>query len=276
MTDLFAYDPSAPLAITGVVRIARRRHSADIRYPSPVTGKPIGAYRVTPPPGDAPHPAILYVHWYEPSAPNSNRTQFLDEAETMAREYGVESLLVETMWSQPDWYRAGRSLASDYDDAIRQVIELRRGLDVLLSQPGIDPARVAYVGHDFGAMYGALLSAVDRRAKAFVFVAGASNFNNWMLFGVPPDQPGLDDYKARMEPLAPARFVARTAPAAILFQFGSEDFYTPEADYTAFFNTASEPKDVRVYPSEHAMDSDAIRADRIAFLVSQLGLKARS
>lgn len=275
MNDLFAYDQSAPLDITEVSAEARGGVTVtDIAYPSPVTGKPIGAYRVIPP-GVHPFPAILYVHWYEPSSPTSNRTQFLDEAVGMAQHYGVESLLVETMWSSPDWYRRGRSLDTDYDDAIRQVIELRRGLDVLLAQPNIDPTRIAYVGHDFGAMYGALLSAVEDRAKAYVFIAGASNFNQWMLFGMPLDQPGLDDYKARMDALAPARFVAQTAPAAIQFQFGSRDFYTPQEDYLAFYNAASDPKELHIYDAEHAMDADVIRADRVAFLVAQLGLEAR-
>jgi dienelactone hydrolase len=215
------------------------------------------------------------VHWLEPHEPTSNRTEFLAEAMTMAKDYGVVSLLVETMWSDPNWYRQGRTLDSDHDDAIRQVVELRRGLDVLLAQPNIDAGKIAYVGHDFGAMYGALMSAEDRRAKAYVFIAGASDFNQWMLFGVPDDQPGLAEYKARMEALAPSRFVERTAPAAILFQFGSEDFYTPQDDYMAFYNAASAPKELQVYESEHAMDSAEIQANRVRFLAAQLGLSAK-
>ncbi|MCC6805652.1 MAG: hypothetical protein IT319_22410 [Anaerolineae bacterium] len=274
MQTLFAYDQSAPLDVTEVASETRGDVSVrDIRYPSPATGDAIAAYRVVPP-GSAPHPAILYVHWLEDGAPNSNRTQFVDEAVWMAQQYGVEALLVETMWAAPGWYRHGRSLDTDYDDAIRTVIELRRGLDVLLAQPNVDPARVAYVGHDFGAMYGSLLSAVEDRVQAYVFIAGASSFNRWMLFGVPPEQPGLDDYKARMEALAPARFVAQTAPAAIQFQFGSRDFYTPQDDFLAFYNAASDPKELHVYESEHAMDAPAIRADRIRFLVGQLVLES--
>lgn len=274
MNELFAYDQNAPLNVTETASEMRGDVAVrDIRYPSPATQTAIAAYRVVPP-GGALHPAILYVHWYEPEAPNSNRTQFLDEAVGLAQHDGVESLLVETMWSQPTWYREGRTLAGDYDDAIRQVIELRRGLDVLLAQPGVDSARVAYVGHDFGAMYGSLLSGVEDRVKAYTFIAGASNFNRWMLFGVPSDQPGLDDYRARMDRLAPARFVAQTAPAAIQFQFGSHDFYTPQDDFLAFYNAASDPKELHVYEAEHAMDASAIRADRIRFLAGQLRLGA--
>ena len=243
----------------------------DIHYPSPVTGKPIAAYLVMPS-GEEFAPGILYAHWFERGAPNSNRTQFVDEAVHMAAQYGVMSLHVETMWSDPDWYTQGRSLASDYDDAARQVIELRHGLDVLLAQPKVNPSRIAYVGHDFGGMYGALLSGVDERPKAYVFIAAASNFNQWMLFGVPDDQPGLTEYKAKMDTIAPTVFVAQTASASIMFQFGSHDFYTPQEDYMAFYNAASDPKQLHVYEAEHAMDSPEIRANRITFLVQELGL----
>jgi cephalosporin-C deacetylase-like acetyl esterase len=175
-----------------------------------------------------------------------------------------------------DLVSEGRGLDTDYDDAIHQVIELRRGLDVLLAQPQLDADRIAYVGHDFGAMYGSLLSAVDHRARAYVFIAGASDFNNWMLFGVKEDKSMIDAYKAKMEPLAPAHFVAHTAPAAVLFQFGTEDGYTPAEDIDAFYNAASEPKAIERYKSDHPMELPEIQADRLAFLREQLGLKSAS
>lgn len=271
---LFDYDSSAPLNVQDAAPATERDGVTirDITYDSPGSDMPIAAYLVVPP-GDEPHPAILYTHWYERGAPNANRTQFVDEAVTMAAQYGVMSLHVETMWSDPDWYTDGRTLDSDYGDAIHQVINFRRGLDVLLAQPNVDARRVAYVGHDFGAMYGALMSGVEDRVSAYVFIAGASDFNQWMLFGVDEAAtPGIDAYKAKMATIAPTVFVAQTAPASILFQFGSEDFYTPQEDYLAFYNAASSPKELGVYESEHPMEAEEIRANRITFLVDRLGL----
>src|SRR5690606_20920585 len=37
--------------------------------------------------------AILFLHWFDPEAPDGNRTQFLDEAVGLAREHGVVSIL---------------------------------------------------------------------------------------------------------------------------------------------------------------------------------------
>ncbi|MBZ0280159.1 MAG: hypothetical protein K8L97_05430 [Anaerolineae bacterium] len=272
LTAMFDYDQSAPLVITEASTETQMEDVTvkDIAYPSPVTGDPITAYLVVPP-GEGPFPGVLYVHWYEPSSPTSNRTQFLEEAVSLAKTDGVMSLLVSTMWSEPTWYQQGRSLESDYDDAIRQVIELRRGLDVLLAQPNIDAERVMYVGHDFGGMYGSLLAGVDHRAKAYVIIAAASNFNQWMLFGVAEDTAGLAEYKAHMDEIAPTRFIAQ-AGAPVLFQMGTEDFYTPQDDVDAFFAAAVEPKTLKVYKTEHAMALDEIREDRLSFVREQLGL----
>src|SRR4051794_20527841 len=67
---------------------------------------PYGQRRVAElvgPDGPGPHAAILYVHWYEPESPDSNRTQFHDEAVELAKR-GAVSLLIETMWSDRDWF----------------------------------------------------------------------------------------------------------------------------------------------------------------------------
>jgi cephalosporin-C deacetylase-like acetyl esterase len=272
VVEMFDYDQNAPLNVEEVSSEMRGEVAVkDITYTSPVDGRAITAYLVVPP-GEGPFPGVLYVHWYEPSSPTSNRTQFVDEAVMLAEEYGVISLLPETMWSEPSWYQEGRTLDSDYDDAIKQVVELRRALHVLLAQPGVDSERVAYVGHDFGAMYGSVMAGVDQRPRAYVLIAGASNFNQWMLFGVPEDQPGLEAYMTRMDELAPTRFISHSG-APLLFQFGTEDFYTPEEDYEAFFAAAAEPKQMELYDTEHAMALPEIQEDRVAFLVEQLELE---
>src|SRR5262245_21945099 len=102
-----------------------------------------------------PAPAVLFLHWYEPPRPTSNRTEFLAEAIELANS-GVVSLLVDTPWTKEGWFPA-RDASKDYEFTVQMTKNVRRALDVLLqARNKIDTTRVAIVGHDFGAMWGAL------------------------------------------------------------------------------------------------------------------------
>src|SRR3954469_16432497 len=48
-------------------------------------------------------PAVLFVHWYEPPRPTSNRTEFLAEAVELGA-HGVTSLLIDTPWTAERWF----------------------------------------------------------------------------------------------------------------------------------------------------------------------------
>src|SRR5437868_15244114 len=95
------------------------------------------------------------------------------------------SLLIETMWSDPKWFFT-RDKMRDYENSVQQVKDLRRALDVLLAQPRVDPKRIAYIGHDFGGMYGAVMagdvsSTGTVRLAAIALQAATSSFSQWYL-----------------------------------------------------------------------------------------------
>ena len=100
--DQFSYDPDRPLDVRMVIE--RPMDGAlvrDFTYLDPA-GVRRAAYLVRPAEeGGKDLAAVLFVHWYETEAKDSNRTQFLKEAIQLAGR-GVVSLLVETMWS-PAW-----------------------------------------------------------------------------------------------------------------------------------------------------------------------------
>src|SRR5687767_8098250 len=83
--------------------------------------------------------AILYLHWYEPQSSTSNRSQFQEEAKEMARG-GAVCLLVETLWSDPDFF-IKRTQQDDVQNSIEEVVNIRRAMDLLLSQPNVDAKR---------------------------------------------------------------------------------------------------------------------------------------
>ena len=263
---LFRYDVHADLAIreTGV----EQRDGIAIHDLSfiavPATQQRVKAYLVVPS-GKGPFAGILWAHWLgDPK--NSNRTQYLDEAVALAAK-GVVSLLVDAMWSDPDWY-GKRDPDQDFAASIEQTIALRRAMDVLLARPQVDTHRVAYVGHDFGGMYGMLAAGVDRRAKTYVFIAVTDSLLDWAFFAAQPKSK--PDYIRKNAVLELSDFVHRIDNASVLFQFAKNDAYVARAATGVLLNAVSGPKERKFYDADHAMNKPEISQDRDAWLLKEL------
>lgn len=244
----------------------------DVTFASVGEPIPVQAYIVRPETGPGPFAGVLFVHWFEPQSPTSNRTQFLNEAAALARR-GTVSVLVSTFWSSPERYQR-RRWEDDYQNSVNQAKDLRRALDVLLAQPGVDPQRIGVVGHDYGAMFGSIVAGVDPRAKAYVLIAGTSRFSNWYLFGSSTGRPqgeALTKFKEQLKAIDPVEVIAKTK-AATFFQFGEADKYTPREDFVAYYMAAPAPKRIATYPSDHPMEAPIIRFDREVWLSEQLGI----
>jgi len=222
---------------------------------------------IRPEGGDSPLPVVLYVHWYEPQACDSNRTQFLEEATGMAAK-GVMSLLIETMWSDREWFLK-RTQAEDYDASIQQTIEIRRAMDLLLSQSGADAERFAYVGHDFGAMYGVLAGSVDLRPTCYVLMAGTPRFPDWFLYYPKLEGEERAAFAKQMAPLDPIERVKLLSPSPVLFQFGNTDPHVPIERAEAFFDGAEHPKAMFTYDAGHELNEIAMQ-DRAVWLSQRL------
>jgi dienelactone hydrolase len=269
---LLAYR-SGPLDVE-VVHVERKGdvRVEDITFGSVAGNPPIQAYVVRPERGEGPFAGILFVHWFAPPKPTSNRTQFLKEAEELARR-GTVSLLVSTFWSSKERYDQ-RKWQTDFENSINQAKDLRRALDVLLGQPGVDPQRIGYVGHDYGAMFGALVAAVDTRAKVHVHIAGTARFADWYGFGSSTGVPkgaDLEGFRAQLAPIEPLNTIGK-AKASFFFQWGEQDFFTPRKDFIDLYMAAPEPKRIATYPSKHEMDEAIIRQDRMVWLAEQLNM----
>lgn len=265
---LFDYDRDAPLEMR-VLDTATENDAIlrDIAFAG-VNG-PIKAYLVRPATAATDSlAAILYVHWLG-SPSTTNRTEFLHEAVALA-DRGVVSLLVDAMWAEPKWYQ-NRIPEEDFDRSIAQIKNLRRALDVLLSQPGVDPQRVAFVGHDFGAMYGAVMGAVDRRPTTYVLMAGAPHFIDWFLFARQPAD--LENYRVQLAPLDPIRFLDQLAPAPVFFQFAANDDYVTPDDAAKIYAAARPRKQSATYDARHDLQNAEAAADRIAWLLRALAPK---
>lgn len=237
----------------------------DVSFPNSTGGR-TGAYLVEPANlGPKKGPAVLFVHWLETDAPDSNRTQFLREAIPLADD-GVTSLLIETMWSNPKWFFT-RDSGRDFEESERQVKDLGKALDFLLKQPKVDPARVAYVGHDFGAMYGMVLASRDKRVKWWAFQAATASFTDWFLLLPKRDGADREAFIEKMAPLDPMKHIPSASP--VLLQFATKDRFVPEARAKALIEAAREPKTVLWYDAGHGLTDKAVE-DRLAWLRRQM------
>lgn len=273
VAELFGYDRGSDLALKTVATVPRGEVTVtEVEFVAgdEAAGEPrrVPATLVRPA-GAGPFAAVLWVHWLGDPA-TTNRTQFLEEAVALARE-GVVSLLVEAMWARPHWYKE-RTFATDRGASVRQVVELRRALDVLLAQPGVEAARVALVGHDYGAMHAALMAGVESRVRAYVLIAGTPSLLDWAFFAAKPE--AMADYLAQMQPLELGDSLARNPRSEFLLQYAEKDEYVPLAKAVEFFAAVAGPKRLIVYGgASHAMtEVPAIRADRTAWLRQELQL----
>jgi dienelactone hydrolase len=266
----FEYDRTTPLDVKETS--ARKQGPVSVReitYAG-ASGTRNGATLVTPASSAQRAPGILFVHWYGPPAPTSNRTQFVPDAVALGAK-GAVSLLIDTPWSNPDYMKL-RARDRDFAQSIAQVKELRRALDVLLAQPSVDAARVAFVGHDFGAMYGTLAAVNDPRVSAFVFMAGTAAFSDWFLFGQPRLQGAARQaFIDHMAPLDPVAWLPKLR-GPLLLQFAKEDEYVPPATMERLIAAAPRGHEVLTYAGGHELNDPATK-DRIAWLTKTLGLR---
>jgi dienelactone hydrolase len=270
---LFAYDASAPLD----VRIASTGQRdgfriLDLSYASPKGGR-VPAYLYVPDtPG--PHAGMLLMHGMPGSRSGGSRLA------TQLVLSGAVVLAPSAPWARPDGPRNNPVLFTEQDrtDQIQLMIDLRRGVDLLLAHEGVDSERLGYAGVSYGGAMGGLLAGLEHRIQAYVLVVGDGGLVSH--FTGPDDDPGplerlpreqREAWLAAMTPIEPIRFVGSAAPAHLLFQSGLGDRLVPEQDAEAYYQAASQPKTQIWYAGGHALTQERV-ADLVDWLAVRIGL----
>lgn len=260
----FDYHVAKPTFVEVAKTTKGRVTVSDVTYAS-VGGRTVSGLLVAPV-GGSHHPVVLFLHWYATNEPDGNRTEFLEEATELAAR-GVVSLLPE---QQFPWHKPPAGTTEDHQAVIDQVVDDRVGIDALLALPGVDPKRVGVVGHDFGAMYAALVAGLDGRVSAAVIMAGVPHFADWYLrYWHPVSTSEQATYKATMLEIDPVTFLPAAA-GPVLFQFADSDQFVKQAAIDAWMAAAPRDASVKTYNSNHRLRTDAARADRDAFLAKAL------
>ena len=263
---LFGYDRSTPLDVQDATPAKTNDGVAtrDITYAG-ADGSNVAAWLVRPS-GSGPFAAVLFLHWL---GANSSRDEFLAEATALAKR-GVVSLLPTRLFpgvaNPTDW-------RTDRQSIVDQTVQLRRGLDLLLAQPGVEASKVAFVGHDYGAMDGTILAAVDRRLKAVVLMAPDATWSDW-FFKYFPFLPSAElEYGEAMKEFDPVAFFPQVAPTPLYLQFSGQDQYVSTDVAKQLTQAAGNPKTATYASVAHDLQDDGtVTADRDAWLTEQLGL----
>ena len=255
------------------VRVVGKRVQDGMESQLMVIQTPFGYRRVAEqfrPEGDESLAAILYVHWYEPESISSHRTQFDEEAKELARA-GAVCLSIETLWSDRDFFLK-RTQEDDMRNSMEEVVNIRRAMDLLLSQPNVDTKRFAYVGHDFGGMYGVLAGSLDRRPTHYVLMASTPRFPDWYLYLPKLEGEARETFIRQMAEIDPITHVPNLSPANVFFQFATDDFHVPKERAEDFFAAAKEPREMKWYEAQHGLN-EAATQDRKTWLKQSLGLR---
>ena len=234
----------------------------------------VKVYLISPPAQGAvaanKYAGILYFHWL--GEINSNRQEFFAEASALAKR-GAVAVLIEGYFP---WKLAPKDGATDRQRVIEETIDLRRALDFLLAQPGVDAKRIAFVGHDYGAMYGSILAGVDQRPQSYVLLAPTGSFSRWSLdYWLAKATPELKSaYRDALRAIDPIKQITQAAaPSQIFLQYAKHDEHIRQDEAQAFAAAISAPKQVKWYEAQHDLRVKQADQDRRAWLSTRLALK---
>jgi len=274
LLHLYDYDRTAPLELQQAgVEVREGMQVSDISFASPKGGR-VQGYLVVPP-GRGPFAGILLMH-----GAGGSRKGMLPQA-IMYAKTGAVCLTLDAALS------GGRAIPGekflDYrkpertrDAFIQTVVDLRRGVDLLLARSDVDPRRLGYFGGSFGAFVGGVLSGVEKRIRAFALASAPASINDATVETVvkaretmPPEQ--LRKSFAIIDTVAAIHYASHAAPSALLFQNGTSDAGVPRDSAERLQHAASEPKTIQWYEAGHGLNNRAV-LDRAEWLRRQIGI----
>jgi predicted esterase len=261
--NLYDYDNSAPFDVQEVKSEQKEGAAVhDLSYAGP-NGR-ITAFFVVPD-GNGPFPAVLFM----PGAPGARFT-FYTEAVALA-QHGIASLLPDPPYARPPIEDVVEFKPSDKDGIVQEIVEMRRGIDFLVSREEVDPSRLGYVGFSWGGSLGADFAAVERRVGSFVLMSAIPRLSADMrqLAEERGATGELAAYEESMKPIDAVSYLPHVAPNALFLQFGSQDTRPSPAMGKDVEAAASSPKQAKWYEGGHELNDHAL-AERDDWLVERL------
>ena len=265
LREQFAYDQRSALhyseestADVGGVSVR------DISYDSPRGGRTEAILAV--PAGGGPFAGIVFM-----GGLGSTKLAMRGDAIDYAKG-GAVGISISQSQTRPGHPAIFSYAASDRDEIIATVLDLRRAVDILLSRGDVDARRIGFEGFSHGAATGGILAGVEHRISAFLLKSGGSLA--FLERDYPRSKGAKAEYLALMASVDQIRYISFAAPSVVFLQNGTQDGFFGLDDMRRWHATASDPKITKLYEAGHELDDQAT-ADGVAWLMERLSLQRR-
>jgi pimeloyl-ACP methyl ester carboxylesterase len=211
------------------------------------------------------HTLVIYLH-QEGAAGNAR--SFIEEGTALAQD-GIASLHVELPFSG-----AANAGANDGVAIAQGVRRAQHALAWARTQASVNGERVGVVGHRYGAMVGAILTAMDTKIDAIALLAPPGKPSGWLQVSDRPSAARLRDSfdKGQWGPylFGLAKFdtevwMPYTNHAKAFFQFAAQDDWTTTLEQVDLWRATKGTKERNTYEANSNLDDEA-RAARLAWL----------
>jgi len=260
----FAYDRSQPLDYVDRGRISARADPIKVEDAAFRSGPLVIEGYLVLPRAEGTRPAVVLVH-----GSGGDRNELLEQARRLARRNVVALTITEPSTSNPP-ARGGsvtESLRRLQSGQVRDVVAVRRAVDLLQSLPGVDPKRIGYLGWSAGARGGTFVAASEPRVKALALLsAGAAPISAYVENAPPALRRQVRTVLTRIDPI---RYVRLARRGSLLLEDGRRDEIVPRGALLNIAHAAPKGTRLRWYDAPHALNEAAYR-DAFEWLESKL------
>jgi predicted esterase len=188
-----------------------------------------------------------------------DRRELLGKAASLAARDVVTLTITEPSTSHPPTPAAGAiSILKQLRAVqIRDVIAIRRSVDLLRSLPEVNAGRIGYLGWSAGAKTGTYVAASEPRVRALVLLSAGAAPLDAFVEAAPPNLRRA--VRLTLGSIDPLRYIAAARPRSVLLEDGTKDEVVPQAALLNIIRAAPNGTTVRWYKAPHALDPTAYR-----------------
>jgi dienelactone hydrolase len=263
-SGLFGYNASQPLRFVDRGRVNKDYPIAveDVSYTS---GKDrVSAFLVRPPGKHGKLPAVVYLHGAQ-----GDRQELLVPATWIAARGAIALTITapSTAAPEPRGLKGVAFLRWQTEIQKRDVVAVRRAVDLLAARKDVDAKRIGFVGWSAGSHTGGILAGVEPRLHAIVLMScGVAAVSEYATLAPKALRAPIRRYLGSIDPL---RYVRDAQGSSLFVEDGRTDTVVPRAALLTFINATPRGTKVHWYKAGHALNTPAYR-DQLAFLAGRL------